>query len=75
MKKKRGKREILENQDDVKNGMIWNKSLAATNGSTKIESILGIDYWPILSKLVNCIVLAYRRSMECKYASIIFNGW
>jgi hypothetical protein len=42
--KKRERKEILENQDDVKKGMIWNKLLAAINGSTKIESILGIDY-------------------------------
>jgi hypothetical protein len=59
----------------VKKGMIWNKLLAAINGSTKIESILGIDYWPILSELVNYIVLAFRRSMECKDTIIIFNGW
>ena len=39
-KKKRKKREILDNQDDMKKGMIWNKSLVATNGSTKIEIIL-----------------------------------
>lgn len=42
--KRKKKEEILENQDDVKKDMIWNKLLAATNDSTKIESILEIDY-------------------------------
>ena len=41
--KRKKKEEILENQDDVKKDMIWNKLLAA-NDSTKIESILEIDY-------------------------------
>jgi hypothetical protein len=51
---------------------VWNKPLATSNGFTENQSVWGIDSWPTLFELANCIVSAHQRSVECK--GIPFDG-
>jgi len=66
------KKEIIENYNDVRKGTMWNKPLTTSNGFTKNQSVLGIDSWPTLFKLANCIVSTHQRLAE--HEGIPFDG-
>ena len=55
--KKKEKKKIIQNQNDVRKDIVWNKPLMATDSFVKIRSVLEIDYWPTLFEKVNCRVL------------------
>ena len=46
----------MEDHNYIRKVTMWNKPLKSNNGSVKIQSVIGIDYWPSLSKLANYIM-------------------
>jgi hypothetical protein len=62
----------VENQNNVKKGMVWHKPFVTINGSVKIESVLKIDSWPILFEFSNYLVVF--EVMKDKGANTVFNG-
>lgn len=69
------KKYSIENQNDLRKSIMWNKSLTTNNSFVKIKSGMEIDYGFTLSESTTCTVTTHHWSMEHKNANIAFNGW